>query len=156
MLPNSSHRLVLLSPLQKTGCWAHFPAHMLYPQPLAAACDGYTASEVHAVTQGQKHPVHQHWDHMISLYPKFPFFFFFFCPLHYSGGYKQQCCADKLNEKTPDFLDFFLCRGSIFSSVFLWSLSACSAESSKSVSAAKEVFDMFLGCNVLQGYSALL
>ena len=85
------------------------------PQSLAAACDGHSASEVHAVTQGQKHPDHHLWDHVIILYPKFPFF----CPLYYSGGYKQLFCADKLNEKTPHFLDFFLQGGSVFSSIFL-------------------------------------
>lgn len=116
---------------------------MLFPKSLTAACDEHSVSEVHA-DSGTETLGHRLRDHVIILYPKFPPLFF----VHCTGGYKQLCCADKLNEKTPDLLDPFLRGGSVFSSTILWSLSACSAESSKSAAAAK-VFDMFLGCSAL-------
>lgn len=75
--------------------------------------------------------------------------------VHCSTGVAVNNCA-VLVSSMRKLLIFLLQEGSVFSSIVLWSLSACSAESGRSVSVAENVFDMFLGCNALQGSSALL
>lgn len=146
MLPSLSHHLVLSSPLQKTAVHqVCFPAHTLCPQLPAAASDGHRASEVCVVTQGQKHGVPSPlapWDRSLSQISILLFTAMNNCAVLVSWMRKLPI--------------FSLQEGSVFPSIVLWSLAACSAKSGKIVSAAKNVFDMFLGCNALQGSSALL